>query len=726
VSHLTDDDLVLHYYGEDGPRLLAAERHLQSCPQCARAFDALARTLNAVQPPAPVEPEDDTVALRRLLREHSNGRPALVTGGHMRPRDAALIALVWAAAVCYPFSFEALFTTARLAAEHTAALPLVALTLAWACGGPAAAVLALHALPADRFARFSTRVVLCGAVLAAISPAVFPLVSRMSGALLRSPALWPWFGILALVSLTALVRWPARTVPAARVLFAHRLSAVVLAAFVLAHVVNQAIAFVSLPAYAAMRAVMRGASQHPATYALIVGAVAIQIATGTAVGLRKVRAGSFGANVQAVTGWYLAAFLLTHVFTGAIMSLFPSPAPPVAAADPFNLLATARSAAQVPYLVLGVAAFLVHVGVYARLAATAYLAEAAVRRLSYASVVVATTLVVTVGLALCGVRLSAQTPPPGAMPYTAVRSPQFVAASEAGFLRDDDIVLGVVSARVARAYPAADLAQHGAVSDTLPDGPVSVTWCGVCNTGLVFRASVNGRTLHFEYDRMVGGNEVQKDAETGSSWQQATGEALDGPLKGSRLSLYPTVRTTWGAWRQRYPQSQVLKPLPGYAERMPTVSARIKSVTRAGPDGAPRGALALDTRLPPRETVAGLEIDRDAVAYPFTALRVARVVNDRVAGRPILIVHQPSSDTTTAFEARVKGRALTFRTTNADASALVDAETRSTWNAYGLSLDGPLKGTQLETVTLVPQFWFAWSQFRPGTRVFTATQTPVP
>ena len=86
---------------------------------------------------------------------------------------------------------------------------------------------------------------------------------------------------------------------------------------------------------------------------------------------------------------------------------------------------------------------------------------------------------------------------------------------------------------------------------------------------------------------------------------------------------------------------------------------------------------------------------------------------------PIVIIHQPSSDTTTAFEARARGKAITFQAANDDASALTDLETRSTWNAYGLCLAGPLKGTQLAQVMLVPQFWFAWSQFRQGTRVFT-------
>lgn len=310
--------------------------------------------------------------------------------------------------------------------------------------------------------------------------------------------------------------------------------------------------------------------------------------------------------------------------------------------------------------------------------------------------------------------------PPGAMPYTAVQHPEFVAASEATFLQDDDILLGVASGKVAKAFPAADLAQHGAVADQLPDGAISVTWCGVCNTGLVFRAAVKGRTLHFQYDRMVGGNEVQKDAETGTSWQQASGEAIDGPLKGTRLKLYSSVRTTWAEWRTRYPHTLVLKPLPGYAERMPILSRRIKDVTRVGPAGAPNGALTVDPRLPARETVAGLEAGREMVAYPFSQLRIARVVNDRVGGLPIVIVHQPSSDTTTAFEARAKGKVLTFEAANDDASAVTDRQTRSTWNAYGRCLEGSLKGTQLKQVNLVPQFWFAWSQFRPGTRVFTA------
>jgi hypothetical protein len=121
--------------------------------------------------------------------------------------------------------------------------------------------------------------------------------------------------------------------------------------------------------------------------------------------------------------------------------------------------------------------------------------------------------------------------------------------------------------------------------------------------------------------------------------------------------------------------------------------------------------------------IAGLAVGDETMAFPISALRTVRVVNDQVGGVPIVVVHQPSSDTTTAFEARTNGKVLKFEAANPDASVLIDAGTRTTWDAYGLAVKGPLKGTRLKPLILIPEFWFAWSQFRPGTRLFAAPAT---
>lgn len=70
----------------------------------------------------------------------------------------------------------------------------------------------------------------------------------------------------------------------------------------------------------------------------------------------------------------------------------------------------------------------------------------------------------------------AQKPKPPMMPYTAVNNPEFVKASKADFLSDSDVLIGVARDKVAKAYPAADVGQHGVVLDQMPDGPIAVTW----------------------------------------------------------------------------------------------------------------------------------------------------------------------------------------------------------------------------------------------------------
>jgi succinate dehydrogenase/fumarate reductase cytochrome b subunit len=401
VSHLSDDELVLHYYGEDGPGIVAAERHLRSCEQCARAYEALAGTLSAVTPPEFVEAVpgfDEMPAIRQLIRDRSRGQsPPLRGSRSMLPAEPGWIAVVWLVPLLYPFSFQALFSSARLAQEQFVGMPLVALTLLWAFAGPFVAVFALNQMGADHLERASTRLLVFGALIAAISPALFVLVSRVSLGLSL------WYGAITLGSLMALFHWPNTSHSTVHLLYIHRLSALVLTVFTVAHISNQAVAFVSLSSYTVTRDVLRIAYQQPAIATLLLWAVAVQVATGLAMGMKKVRAGSLVNNLQVVSGWYLAVFLLTHVLSGFVTN---QPSTTVAApAAQFNLLASARSTAQLPFLLLGVVAFLFHVGAYARLTAMAFLAEASVRRLSYAAMFVGTTVVLGIGLSLCGIHL---------------------------------------------------------------------------------------------------------------------------------------------------------------------------------------------------------------------------------------------------------------------------------------------------------------------------------
>jgi len=83
---------------------------------------------------------------------------------------------------------------------------------------------------------------------------------------------------------------------------------------------------------------------------------------------------------------------------------------------------------------------------------------------------------VVVGLLLANALPAGQTPPPKDLPYTAVHDPQFLRASDATFMKDDDRLIGLMSGKVAKAYPAGILSQHGLVEDQSASGPIAITW----------------------------------------------------------------------------------------------------------------------------------------------------------------------------------------------------------------------------------------------------------
>src|SRR3954470_13186863 len=47
MTHLTEEQLILHYYGEEG-ETLAAEQHLEDCGECRALYGSLQRVLNIV------------------------------------------------------------------------------------------------------------------------------------------------------------------------------------------------------------------------------------------------------------------------------------------------------------------------------------------------------------------------------------------------------------------------------------------------------------------------------------------------------------------------------------------------------------------------------------------------------------------------------------------------------------------------------------------------------
>jgi len=78
----------------------------------------------------------------------------------------------------------------------------------------------------------------------------------------------------------------------------------------------------------------------------------------------------------------------------------------------------------------------------------------------------------------------------------------------------------------------------------------------------VWSSVLDGRRLTFRLAGINNQNFVMRDEQTGSWWQQVSGQAILGPLKGKRLTLVPHDELMFVTWKAEEPAGRVLKTDP--------------------------------------------------------------------------------------------------------------------------------------------------------------------
>ena len=72
----------------------------------------------------------------------------------------------------------------------------------------------------------------------------------------------------------------------------------------------------------------------------------------------------------------------------------------------------------------------------------------------------------------------------------------------------------------------------------------------------MWESTVDGRQLHFHLAGINNQNFIMRDEETGTWWQQVSGEAILGPLKGHKLREVFHDEVTFALWKQEQPHGR--------------------------------------------------------------------------------------------------------------------------------------------------------------------------
>jgi len=275
---------------------------------------------------------------------------------------------------------------------------------------------------------------------------------------------------------------------------------------------------------------------------------------------------------------------------------------------------------------------------------------------------------------------------------------------------------------------------------------------------------VNGNVLHFYLAGINNQNFLMRDKETGTWWQQITGRAVYGPLKGAALELVPYDELTFGEWKSEVSGGRVLAEVPKYAK---------KYESNWEPETAKLPVVISfpGTELKSRDLVVGVERAGASRAYPWDSLVKQSPVVDHIAGTPILVAVAPDQKSFRVFLSRVDGQEAEFflkgatqpgpnssqvtqktdpasepAKTGAGAPStgsgqtsphsaepaptiakldppqtpwlLLDTTTGSQWNFQGCAVSGPAQGKCLERVPALKDYWFDWRNYHPDTTIY--------
>ena len=309
-----------------------------------------------------------------------------------------------------------------------------------------------------------------------------------------------------------------------------------------------------------------------------------------------------------------------------------------------------------------------------------------------------------------------------------IDQPKFIENQLAAqWLKPNDPVIALEINGDARAYPLQILTWHEIINDVVGEIAVTITFCLLCNSAIVFKRNHQGITYDFGTSGLLRHSDlVMYDRQTESLWQQFTGEAIVGVMTGEQLMMIPSGLIGFEQFQAAYPAGKILSketgyfreygrnPYPGYDD------IRNNPFLFRDP---------LDERLPAMARVVTVSDGKYHNAYPVELLEKLGVIHHQLGNQAVVIFHQDgvssALDTTRiangddvgatgVFVPLVGKQELTF----IKERRFVDEQTGSHWNIVGQAILGPLKGKQLERLVHADQFWFSWGAFRPDTLIY--------
>jgi hypothetical protein len=240
----------------------------------------------------------------------------------------------------------------------------------------------------------------------------------------------------------------------------------------------------------------------------------------------------------------------------------------------------------------------------------------------------------------------------------------------------------------------------------------------------VWTREIAGLRLTFHLAGINNQNFLMRDEETGSYWQQISGLAISGPLKGRQLTLVLSDELTFATWRAEEPEGTVLKNVAKYASEYEAKDWDVRMGRQTAVIQFPEHGMKS------RELILGIQAAGASRAFLYDRVIKEKLVKEYVGDQAVLIVVGPDGQSVRAFRDRIPGvdgvpdfyRMTANKLSVLKSSALMmDAAAGSEWNFQGCAISGKATAACLERIPMLKDYWFDWRNYHPKTAIWGTT-----
>jgi hypothetical protein len=185
--------------------------------------------------------------------------------------------------------------------------------------------------------------------------------------------------------------------------------------------------------------------------------------------------------------------------------------------------------------------------------------------------------------------------------------------------KETELFVVKVDAENVIAFSKELMGYHHFAEGYLNKKPYILTFCSICNSGMVFNPEVNQKMLYFEVAGVYNGMVMMTDRDTGSYWDHITGECLHGQHKGVQLEvLHSHLVLTAEELSTNYPNSLYAVAKMNFLQRFFSKIQDKKSSTKGNgflPPFFRKSMLKKDTRFPEMEMGLGIWEEQDLAKF---------------------------------------------------------------------------------------------------------------